>query len=219
MHCVLCTIIINTTFKFAQNSLSLVQQCYERRILFLGSSNNLCISCFLHSLLLPHPLFSHSDDGGMWDLGNRVHLWNSTIMLEWPAEHTEDPGSLSTVPQCGDWVTMTSFIHAPHTPAESTLNHFCLLKVVKGSSHASQPSSHSVGDSWTLSLWVRGVSWPFSSRSCFLGWQILSIHLFVLLFLFSQKYYWAPALYHALCGVLLANGERDCQGLCHERVV
>lgn len=57
------------------------------------------------------------------------------LSLERQAEHTGDPGLLSEVAQFGDWLKMKSFIHAPHTPAASTLNNLCLLKVVKESPH------------------------------------------------------------------------------------
>ena len=145
--------------------------------MFFGGSNNLFISCFLHFLLLPHPLLLHSDDGGDVELGA---LW-SALEPHYPvrgaAEHTGDPGSFSKVPYCGDWVSMTSFIHTPHTAVESTLSHLCLWKAVEGSSLLSQ-----CGRSWTPSLWHVGALVPFPHR---LLSGLADPHAFMHLFYYS----------------------------------
>ena len=83
---------------------------------------------FLHLLLL------HSDDGGDVGLGALWAALEPHYPVRGAAEHIGDPGPFSKVHQCGDWVSMTTFVHAPHTAAESTLNHLCLWKAVEGSS-------------------------------------------------------------------------------------
>ena len=133
-----------------------------------GGSNNLFISCFLPFLLFPHPLLLHSRDRG--DVGLRAP-WVALephYPMRGATDHTGDPGSFSKVPQCGDWVPMMSFIHTPHTAAESTLNHLCVWKAVEGSSLLSQ-----CGRSWTPSLWHVGALGPLCPPDCFLGWQTL----------------------------------------------
>ena len=148
--------------------------------MLFGGSNNLFISCFLPFLLFPHPLLLHSSDRG--DVGLRAP-W-AALEPHYPvrgaAEHTGDPGSFSKIPQCGDWVSMTSYIHTPHTAAESTLNHLCVWKAVEGSSLLSQ-----CGRSWTPSLWH--VLGPFAPLIAFWAGRPSCIHAFVLLFLLSQK--------------------------------
>ena len=135
--------------------------------MFFGGSNNLFISCFLHFLLLPHLLLLHSDDGGDVGLGALWAALEPHYPVRGAAEHIGDPGPFSKVHQCGDWVSMTTFVHAPHTAAESTLNH-----LVSGRRWRGVLSSDNVGGAGLPVCGMWGLWAPFPP-DCFQGWQTL----------------------------------------------